>query len=138
MKKAIRILSLGLVAIMLVVAFTGCSAIAQYQIQGSWRDSTGTTGYEFQDNNVCIITFIDVSLPVVGEYNGSISGIYTVTKGDDGNMYVEISYTIPIISYSITSSYIFEVSGSTLTLTDPDSGSSTIYIEYEAAEAESE
>lgn len=131
MKKLISLVLTIAVLAVGYVALTSSTLYAEYEIKGSWRDSTGTTGYEFKDDGVCTVTFINVTLPLVGEYDGSIDGVYTISKGEDGNMYVEISYTIPVISYTITNEYMMEVGSSTLTLTDPDSGSSTIYITYE-------
>ncbi|MFI3141322.1 MAG: hypothetical protein R3Y27_03315 [Clostridia bacterium] len=129
MKKILRVLSVVLVAVVLVTSLTACTALSSYKILGSWRDSTGTTGYEFQKDNIVEITFVDVTLPFVGEFNGSVDGIYTISKDDDGNQIVTITYTI--LTFSISNEYFFEISGSTLTLTDPEDGSSTTYIEYD-------
>ncbi len=132
MKKVLKVLSVVLVAVVLVTSLTACTALSSYKILGAWRDSTGTTGYEFQKDNIVKITFVDVTLPVIGEFDGSVDGIYTISKDDDGNQIVTITYTI--LAISISNDYIFEINGSTLTLTDPEDGSSTTYIEYEADE----
>lgn len=129
MKKILRVLSVVLVAVVLVTSLTACTALSSYKILGSWRDSTGTTGYEFQKDNIVEITFVDVTLPLVGEFDGSVDGIYTISKDDEGNQIVTITYTI--LTFSISNEYFFEISGSTLTLTDPEDGSSTTYIEYD-------
>ncbi len=135
MKNLKRTLVVLLSAIMVLSVFSACAITPEQKIMGSWRDSTGTMGYEFKENNACVITFLDITVPIVNlPYNGSVDGTYQVTKREDGNYYVTITYTI--FAASITKDYLFSVEGNALTLTDVKDGTQTVYMAYEAAPTE--
>lgn len=132
MKNIKRLTAVLLVVLVIFAAFAACGASPEKKIIGAWRDSTGTTGYEFLEGNVCKITFADVELPIIGRYNGTVdNGIYSIEKKDDG-YYVTITYTL--FTKSISSQYMFVVDGNTLTLTDVTDGRSTIYMAYAPAD----
>ena len=129
-KFAVVILALAMV----VSVFAACDIkiTPQQKILGAWRDSTGTMGYEFLENNACKITYADVTIPIINiKYDGTVDGTYSVTKDDAGSYHVTIIYTI--LSKSITKDYIFSVDGNALTLTDVANGTVTTLLAYAPA-----
>ena len=116
-----RLTAIACVLCLVVTMFAACSASPQKKILGVWRDSTGTVGYEFKENNVCNITYADFTIPIINiRYDGTVPGTYTITKRDDGNYYVQIKYTV--ISSQVVEDYMFTVDGDALTLTNVESG----------------
>ncbi len=137
MKNIKKTLAIVLSLILIVSVFSACSIkiTPEQKLMGSWRDSTGSMGYEFKENNACVITFLDITVPIVNlPYNGSVNGTYQVTKREDGNYYVQITYTV--FAASITRDYMFTIDGNALTLTDVKDGSVTVYMAYEAPQGE--
>lgn len=131
MKNIKKILVIALSVILVLSVFTACSASPEKKLLGSWRDSTGITGYEFKEEGKCVVTFADVTVPILNiNYNGSVDGVYTTQKRDDGNYYVTITYTI--YSKSVTKDFMFVVEESSLTLTDTSDGTATVYMAYTA------
>ena len=133
--KNLKKLAVVLLAVALVVSvFAACDIklTPQQKILGAWRDSTGTMGYEFLDNNLCKITYADVTIPIINiKYNGTVDGTYSVSKDDAGSYHVTIIYTI--LSKSITKDCIFSVDGNALTLTDVANGTVTTLLAYAPA-----
>lgn len=129
-KFAVVLLALALV----VSVFAACDLkiTPEQKIKGAWRDSTGTMGYEFLDNNACKITYADVTIPIINiTYDGTVDGTYAVSKDDAGLYHVTVIYTI--LSKSVTKDYIFSVDGNALTLTDVASGTITTLLAYSEA-----
>lgn len=133
MKNLKRILAVALTAILVMTLFTACVKTPEKQILGSWRDSTQTMGYEFKENNLVTVTFLDITVPIVNlPYKGTVEGTYQITKRDDGNYYVTITYTV--FATSVTKDYMFKVDGAALTLTDVADGKQIVYMAYEEAQ----
>lgn len=131
MKHIKKILVIALAALMVLTVFTACSASPEKKLIGSWRDSTGMTGYEFKEEGKCVVTFADVKVPILNvNFNGAVDGVYTVAKREDGNYYVTVTYTI--YAKSVTKDYMFTVEESALTLTDTDDGTVTVLMAYTA------
>lgn len=131
MKHIKKILVITLAALMVLTVFTACSASPEKKLIGSWRDSTGMTGYEFKEEGKCVVTFADVKVPILNvNFNGAVDGVYTVAKRDDGNYYVTITYTI--YAKSVTKDYMFTVEESALTLQDTTDNSVTVLMAYTA------
>ena len=89
---------------------------------GKWQDSSGMSGYEFREDGVVKITYINLTVPVVNiPISGKIDGTYSI----NGN-----SITIGYSSYSnsIRDTYYYTVSGSTLKLVNVSDGEETTYI----------
>ena len=130
--KNLKKLAVVLLAVALVVSvFAACDIklTPEQKIKGAWRDSTGTMGYEFLDNNACKITYADVTIPIINyPYNGTVDGTYTITEDEAGLYHVTIIFTI--LSKSITKDYTFTVEGNALTLTDTANGSITTLLAY--------
>lgn len=130
MKNFKRFSAVALVLCIIVGVFAACAFTPEAKLKGAWRDSTGTVGYEFKDNNICSITYADVTIPLVNiRYNGTVDGAYTTEKRDDGNYYVTITYTI--LAKSVSETYMFTVDGGVLTLVSPEDGSSKTLMAYE-------
>ncbi len=131
MKHIKKILVIALAALMVLTVFTACSASPEKKLIGSWRDSTGMTGYEFKEDGKCVVTFADVKVPILNvNFNGAVDGVYTVAKRDDGLYYVTVTYTI--YAKSVTKDYMFTVEESALTLTDTQDNSVTVLMAYTA------
>jgi len=131
MKNVKRIAVVVLSVLVILTAFTACMGKSPDKlIIGSWRDSTGTTGYEFKEDGSCVITYADVVVPIINiKYTGETIGTYTVTELEDGTYNVKIIYTI--FNKSITKEYKFTVENSALYLTDITDGTQTVYMAYE-------
>lgn len=129
MKNVKRIAVVVLSVLVILTAFTACGKTPDKLIIGAWRDSTGTTGYEFKQDGSCVITYADVVVPIINiKYTGETVGTYTVTELEDGTYNVKIIYTI--FNKSITKEYKFTVENSALYLTDITDGTQTVYMAY--------
>lgn len=133
MKSVKRAVVVVLSVLVILTAFTACGGKSPDKlIIGSWRDSTGTTGYEFREDGSCVITYADVVVPIINvKYTGETVGAYGITELEDGSYNVKITYTI--FSKSITKEYKFTVANSALTLIDITDGTQTVYMAYEPA-----
>ena len=130
MKNIKRFLSVALVALVMLTCLAACGTSPEKAILGSWRDSTNSYGYEFKEGNVCVITYMDTVVPIIGmKLKDSFDGIYTVEEAEDGTCYVTITYTI--YSKSVTKKFMFKIDGSALTLTDMTDQTQTVLIAYE-------
>ena len=127
--KKIAVVFLALVMVVTVFAACGIKVTPAQKIMGSWRDSTGTMGYEFLENGACKITYADVTIPIINiTYDGTVDGTYSVSKDDNGAYHVTVIYTI--LSKSVTKDYTFTVNGNALTLTDTADGTVTTLMAY--------
>ena len=137
MKNFKKIAVVVLSVLVILTAFTACGGKSPDKlIIGAWRDSTGTTGYEFYEDGSCKIIFADVVVPIVNiKYTGDTVGTYSITKLEDDSYNVKSTYTI--YSKSITKEYKFTVANSALTLTDITDGTQTVYMAYVPAEPSS-
>ena len=127
--KKLAVVILALVMVVSVFAACDIKITPQQKILGSWRDSTGTMGYEFLENNACKITYADVVIPIINfPYNGTVDGTYSVTKDEAGSYHVAITFNI--LSKTMTKDYIFTVEGNALNLTDTADGTVTTLIAY--------
>ena len=133
MKNVKRMAALALVVLVILTAFTACGGKSPAKlIIGSWRDSTGTTGYEFKEDGSCVITYADVVVPIVNiKYTGETVGTYSITELEDGTFNVKIIYTL--LSKTITKEYKFNVENNALYLTDITDGTQTVLMAYTPA-----
>ncbi len=134
MKRIAKITALLLVALLAVGTLAACVAQPQSkQLVAKWTDSNNLSGYDFHDDGTVDITYINFTVPIVNmPFNGTVNGSYTTEKVDDVN-YVTLNYTI--WSKTIQKKYKYEVNDASLTLTDPDNDSSTVYIRSDSAAA---
>ncbi len=131
MKNLKKIAVVLLAVFMVVTVFTACDIklTQEQKILGAWRDSTGTIGYEFLENNVCKVTYADVTIPIINiEYDGTVDGTYSVSKDDSGALHLDVTYTI--LSKSITKNYTYTLDGNALNLTDTADGTTTVLLSY--------
>lgn len=130
--KKLAVVLLALVMVVSVFAACDVKITPEQKLLGAWRDSTGTMGYEFLENNACKITYADVTIPIINiTYDGTVDGTYSVTKDESGSYHVTVIYTI--LSKSVTKDYIFSVDGNALTLTDTVDGTTTTLLAYAPA-----
>ena len=129
-RAAVIILSV----LVILTAFTACGGKSPEKlIIGSWRDSTETTGYQFNEDGSCVITYADVVVPIINvKYTGQVNGTYSVTELEDGTSNVKIIYTI--YNKTVTREYKFTVENSALHLTDLTDGTLTVYMAHTPAE----
>ncbi len=86
---------------------------------GKWADSTEMSGYEFKEGGVVVITYVNLTVPVVNiPINGSFTGSYSVS----GNK-VTVSYSI--YGNSMVDTFEYTVNGNSLTLKSADGNVST-------------
>ena len=133
MKNLKKIAVVLLAVLMVASVFTACDLklTQEQKILGSWRDSTGTIGYEFLENNACKVKYADVKIPIINiSYDGTVDGTYTVSKDDNGVLCLTVTYTI--LSKSITKNYTYTLEGNALNLTDTADGSVTTLLAYTA------
>ena len=127
--KKLAVVLLALVMVVSVFAACDIKITPEQKILGAWRDSTGTMGYEFLENNACKITYADVKIPIINiTYDGTVDGTYSVSKDEAGLYHVTVIYTI--LSKSVTKDYIFSVDGNALTLTDTADSTTTTLLAY--------
>ncbi len=89
---------------------------------GSWRDSTGMSGYEFKQNGIANITYVNFVVPVINmPIDGTVAGSYTVKDN-------QVTISSSIYSRTIKNTYTFAVEGNTLTLTDVEDGKVSTYM----------
>ena len=65
MSKIKKISALALVMLIIVSVFSACAFTPEAKLKGSWRDSTGNLGYEFMENNICKVTLVDFTIPII-------------------------------------------------------------------------
>ncbi len=127
MKSVKRVLAIALVAIVALSVFSACSFSPEKKLIGTWKDSSGTAGYTFNEDGTCIIDYLGIDVSILGlDYDSAITGAYKVEKREDGNYYVTITYTV--LSKSVTSDYMFVVEDALLTLTSTDDNSVKTFI----------
>lgn len=115
MSKLKKFSAILLVLCVIVATFAACSP--QKKLIGSWRDSSGVVGYDFEEDNRCKVVYADTEI-LGKKITANIEGSYTVEKADDGKYYMTIKYTFLAVSFSET--YLIDLQGDTLTLTNTD------------------
>lgn len=92
------------------------------ELLGIWRDSANMSGYEFKENGVVEITFVNIDIPVINvPVNGTFTGAYEIL--DD-----EVTLTYYVYGNTITESYSYEISANSLTLKNTQDGSVSVYM----------
>ena len=100
MKMFKRIGALALALALIVTLFAACGKPSvEKQIIGSWRDSAGIIGFDFEENGFGKLIALDFTVPVL---NISLKGDYdmTYTLSTDDNdvttLHISFDYVIPI------------------------------------------
>ncbi len=103
-------------------AGTSFSPVDEDEILGVWRDGADMSGYEFKENGIVKITFVNLTIPVVDiPINGTFTGSYEI----EGN---EITINYSVYGATISSSYTYEIKGNVLSMTSTDDGNLSTYI----------
>lgn len=103
---------------------TGTSAVStdDKELLGKWRDSANMSGYEFKENGVVAITFVNIDIPVINvPVNGTFTGGYEIKNG-------VLTLTYYIYGNTISESFTYEVSGNSLQLKKVDDGKISTYM----------
>ncbi len=91
-------------------------------ILGKWRDGADMSGYEFKENGIVGITYINLDLSEIGvSVNETYDGVYTL----DGN---RLTITTSIYTGTIANTYEASVSGDVLTLVSTEDGDISTYM----------
>ena len=101
---------------------TGSNQADDGNILGVWRDSANLSGYEFKEEGVVSITYVNITIPVIDvPVNGTFTGGYEIENG-------VLSLTYYIYGKKISDSYTYEISGNTLKLTNTETAKVSTYI----------
>lgn len=101
---------------------TGFKPATEDDLLGIWRRGDNISGYEFKENGIVKITYVDITIPVINiPLNGTFPGAYEI----DGN---EITITLSVYGNSISDTYIYNISGNVLTLTNKSNNNVSTYI----------
>lgn len=133
MKNLKKIAVVLLAVLMVASVFTACDLklTQEQKILGEWRDSSGKSGFEFLENNACKVTLLDFEVSILGNsLDGTFDGTYTVSKNDNGDLCLTVTFTA--LFKSITKNYTYTLKDNALTLTDVESGNSVVYFAYTA------
>lgn len=89
---------------------------------GVWRDSANLSGYEFKEGGVVSVTFVNITIPVIGvPVNGTFTGGYEIE--DD-----VLSLTYYIYGKEIKDSYTYEIDGNSLKMKNLENNNLSTYI----------
>ena len=106
-----------------VRAGTGANTYSTVEdLRGSWKDSTGTNGYNFMEGGIVKLTLVNFTVPVI---NMPINGTYDGTYQVDGD---QLTIRYSVFGNAITDVYRFSVEGNTLTLTNEENGKISSYL----------
>lgn len=128
MKRTIRFTAIIMVLVLALGTFAACSSLKPLskQIVGKWVDTSAlNSGYEFMEDGTCKVTFAKFTIPIINqEFNGTVDGLYSTSKSEDGKELITISYTV--LLQSIQKTYEYGISDGILTLTDTENGNKTL------------
>ncbi len=103
-------------------AGTSVSVTSDDELLGLWRDSANMSGYEFKENGVVEITYVNIEIPVVNvPINGTFTGAYEIEDG-------VLTLTYYIYGNTITNSYTYEISSNSLKLKNTEDGKTSTYM----------
>lgn len=92
------------------------------ELIGKWRDSANMSGYEFKENGVVEVTFVNIDIPVINvPVNGTFTGGYEIKDG-------VVTVTYYIYGNTIQESFTYEVSGNSLQLKNTEDGKISTYM----------
>lgn len=90
-------------------------------LMGIWRDSANLSGYEFKEDGVVSVTYVNLTIPVIDvPVNGTFTGGYEIEDGI-------LSLTYYIYGKKISDSYTYEISGNSLKMKNTENGNVSTY-----------
>ena len=131
MKNIKKIAALAIVLALVVTMFAACSAKPEKAILGSWRDTTGTLGYDFYEDGRVVLNYANFTIPIVNfTYDGDLNGTYTIVKAEDGTYHLNLNYKIVV---DINEEFTFTIDNDILTLTNVKTNNTYTLTRYDAA-----
>ena len=119
MKHVRKIFAFSLALLLALSLLSGCANVEK-DIIGSWRESTGSLGYDFAEDGTVKIHYLDFTIPVIGtNLSSDLEGKYTLTKDDDGVYHLTLAYTLLA---SINEEYLVTIDHDILTMTHATTG----------------
>ena len=99
--------ALALALVLVVSLFAACGKVdVGQQLLGSWRDSTGTLGFDFGENGAGKIVAGDFTIPIVNiSLKGEYDMAYTVEtdENDVTKLHISFTFAVPInLDFTIT------------------------------------
>ncbi len=99
----------------------GSGSTAPEDLLGTWKDGTGSRGYEFMDGGIVKMTYVDIKIPVV---NMPITGTYDGTYSVEDDL---LTLRYSIYGAASVDTYRFVVEGNSLTMTNIETGVTSVY-----------
>ena len=107
MKKTAKITAFVLALVMIVSLFAACGKPdPQKALVGSWRDSAGILGFDFNEDGTGNIVAADFTLPII---NISLKGTYEMTytvetdENDVTTLHISFTFAVPVnLDFTIT------------------------------------
>ena len=119
MKHVKKFFAISLALLLALSLLSGCANVEK-DIIGSWRESTGSLGYDFAEDGTVKIHYLDFTIPVIGtNLSSDLEGKYTLTKDDDGVYHLTLAYTLLA---SINEEYLVTIDHDILTMTHATTG----------------
>lgn len=101
---------------------TGSAGVSEDDLLGVWRDSADMSGFEFKQDGLVEITYVNFTVPVVNiPINGTFVGSYTVKNG-------LLTVTSSIYGSTNTDTYEYKINGNSLTLKNIENGDTLSYV----------
>ena len=107
MKTMKRFGAIALVLALIVTLFAACGKPSvKEQLVGSWRDSAGIIGFDFNEDGTGSIVALDFTLPILNiSLKGNYDMNYTVATDDNDvtTLHISFDYAVPIsLDFTIT------------------------------------
>ena len=100
MKTMNRFGAIALVLALIVTLFAACGKPSvKEQLVGSWRDSAGIIGFDFNEDGTGSIVALDFTLPILNiSLKGNYDMNYTVATDDNDvtTLHISFDYAVPI------------------------------------------
>lgn len=102
------------------------------EILGKWADSAGMSGYEFAADGSVVVTYVNLTVPVVNmPINGSAKGTYTLSGND-------LTVSFSIYSKTISRKFNAKIENNSLILTNKEDSDVSTYSRVDAQAGSSE